>query len=217
MGARQCRDPGSGARRDDRLQYEEPQSRERRANGLLSALLAEGDSRARRTRSRGNGASSGCSATTPIWRASPRAWGARGSFPQCPEALSVRRGAASRDRRRPGPQSRGWLLERRDRCHRRARPPLLKERTDRRVTTGREAQVCLSHTVAVALLFGRAGVAEYTDALVNDPAVCAMGNRVAIEVETAFPSKPQVSSCTRRTVAAARPTCRMPGAAWPSP
>ena len=65
--------------------------------------------------------------------------------------------------------------------------PLLKERTDRRVKTGREAQVCLSHTVAVALLLGRAGVAEYTDALVNDPAVCAVGDRVTIEVDDGIP------------------------------
>ena len=64
---------------------------------------------------------------------------------------------------------------------------LLKARTDRRVTTGREAQVCLSHTVAVALLFGRAGAAEYTDALVNDAAVRAIADLVAIEVDDRVP------------------------------
>ena len=51
-------------------------------------------------------------------------------------------------------------------------------RADRQVTTGREAQVCLSHSVAVALLLGRAGPGEYTDALVNDPSVRRIGDRV---------------------------------------
>ena len=64
---------------------------------------------------------------------------------------------------------------------------LLKARADRKVTTGREAQVCLSHTVAVSLLFGRAGVAEYTDARVNAPDVRAMGDRVAIKVDDSVP------------------------------
>ena len=64
---------------------------------------------------------------------------------------------------------------------------LLKARADRQVTTGREAQVCLSHTVAVALMMGRAGPAEYTDALVNDPAVRAVGDRVVIEVDDSIP------------------------------
>ena len=40
--------------------------------------------------------------------------------------------------------------------------PLLRQRTDRpRVTTGREAQVCLRHTVGVSLIDGAAGVAQY--------------------------------------------------------
>lgn len=63
---------------------------------------------------------------------------------------------------------------------------LLEARTDRRVSTGREAQVCLAHTVAVAMLHGRAGVAEYTDACVNDPAVRGFGDRVAIVVDDAI-------------------------------
>ena len=65
--------------------------------------------------------------------------------------------------------------------------PLLKARADRRVTTGREAQVCLSHTVAVALLLGRAGPAEYTDACVNDPRIAGFGALVAIEEDPAIP------------------------------
>lgn len=64
---------------------------------------------------------------------------------------------------------------------------LLKARADRQVTTGREAQVCLSHTVAVALLLGRAGPGEYTDALVNDPAIRAIAGKVAMLVDDSVP------------------------------
>ena len=60
---------------------------------------------------------------------------------------------------------------------------LLKARTDRQVSTGREAQVCLGHTVAVALLRGRAGIEEYTDACVKDPVVRNFSRRIAIEVD----------------------------------
>ena len=65
--------------------------------------------------------------------------------------------------------------------------PLLQARADRQVTTGREAQVCLSHTVAVAFLFGRAGVAEYTDACVNAPDVRALASRVVMQVDPRVP------------------------------
>ncbi len=66
---------------------------------------------------------------------------------------------------------------------------LLKARADRQVTTGREAQVCLSHTVAVALLRGKAGPQEFTDALVNDPGVRAVGDKVMIEVDDSVPGQ----------------------------
>lgn len=66
---------------------------------------------------------------------------------------------------------------------------LLKARADRRVTTGREAQVCLPHSVAVALLLGRAGPAEYTDALVNDSDVCAIGAKVVMHVDDDVPTE----------------------------
>ncbi len=64
---------------------------------------------------------------------------------------------------------------------------LLKARADRQVSTGREAQVCLSHSVAVSLLLGRAGVTEYTDALVNAPEVRAIAGRVVMQVDDAIP------------------------------
>lgn len=66
--------------------------------------------------------------------------------------------------------------------------PLLRQRTDRpRVSTGREAQVCLRHTVGVSLIDGAAGVAQYTDAKVADAAVRALGDHVEIEEDPSIP------------------------------
>jgi 2-methylcitrate dehydratase PrpD len=60
--------------------------------------------------------------------------------------------------------------------------PLLAARTDRpHVTTGREAQVSVQHSVAAALLFGEAGLAQYTDACVRDPSVLALRSKVEVE------------------------------------
>jgi 2-methylcitrate dehydratase PrpD len=57
--------------------------------------------------------------------------------------------------------------------------PLLRERTDRaEVNTGREAQVSAQHAVAVALTRGRAGLAEFSDACVADPALRSLGAKV---------------------------------------
>jgi len=54
--------------------------------------------------------------------------------------------------------------------------PLLRQRTDRkRPRSGREAQVSLQHTAAVCLIYGKAGVAEYSDARAIEPAVQAFG------------------------------------------
>lgn len=64
---------------------------------------------------------------------------------------------------------------------------LLKARADRQVTTGREAQVCLSHSVAVALLLGRVGPAEFTDQLVNDAGVRAVAAKVVMQVDDTVP------------------------------
>jgi 2-methylcitrate dehydratase PrpD len=71
--------------------------------------------------------------------------------------------------------------------------PLLRIRTDRPdPKTGREAKVSLQHSVAVAFLYGAAGLAQYADACVAEPAVLELGRKVtvaedaAIPVETAF-------------------------------
>lgn len=65
--------------------------------------------------------------------------------------------------------------------------PLLAKRADRpNVTTGRESQVSVQHSVAVALLFGQAGLAQYTDACVRDPAVLALRAKVTVESDEAI-------------------------------
>jgi 2-methylcitrate dehydratase PrpD len=59
--------------------------------------------------------------------------------------------------------------------------PLLLQRTDRpEVRTGREAQVSLQHAVAAALVRGKAGLDQFTDACVNDPAVSAMRRKIEV-------------------------------------
>jgi 2-methylcitrate dehydratase PrpD len=59
--------------------------------------------------------------------------------------------------------------------------PLLLQRADRPgVSTGREAQVSLQHAVAAALVRGKAGLDQFSDACVADPAVRAMGHKVEV-------------------------------------
>ena len=59
--------------------------------------------------------------------------------------------------------------------------PLLLQRTDRpNIATGREAQVSLQHAVACALVLGKAGLEQFTDACVNDPAIKAMRGRITV-------------------------------------
>lgn len=66
--------------------------------------------------------------------------------------------------------------------------PLLLERTDRpNVTTGREAQVSAQHSVAVVLLFGAAGVEEFTDNAVAHPDVLRFREKVKMVESTNFP------------------------------
>lgn len=66
--------------------------------------------------------------------------------------------------------------------------PLLRQRADRpAVTSGREAQVSAQHAVAVALIDGRAGVAEFSDARVHSPDVLALRDRVRVREEAGIP------------------------------
>ncbi len=64
--------------------------------------------------------------------------------------------------------------------------PLLSERANRpNVTTGREAQVSVQHSVAAALLFGKAGLDQYTDACVLDPVVLDLRRKVEVAQDAA--------------------------------
>jgi 2-methylcitrate dehydratase PrpD len=67
--------------------------------------------------------------------------------------------------------------------------PLLKARADRpHVTTGREAQVSAQHAIAVSLLHGAAGAAEFSDAAVADAETRALRSRVTeVEVDERIP------------------------------
>jgi 2-methylcitrate dehydratase PrpD len=64
---------------------------------------------------------------------------------------------------------------------------LLAQRTDRPdVTSGRLSQVSVQHAVAVALLFGKAGVEEFSDEAVADPKVAALRSRVEVVRDDSF-------------------------------
>ena len=59
--------------------------------------------------------------------------------------------------------------------------PLLSDRTDRPdISTGAESQVSVQHAVAAALVLGQAGLAQFADGCVRDPAVVAMRRRIAV-------------------------------------
>ena len=59
--------------------------------------------------------------------------------------------------------------------------PLLGQRADRPdISTGREAQVSVQHALAAALLVGRAGLDQFTDECVRDPAVVALRRKIEV-------------------------------------
>jgi 2-methylcitrate dehydratase PrpD len=59
--------------------------------------------------------------------------------------------------------------------------PLMATRADRpNISSGHESQVSVQHAVAAALTAGKAGLAQFTDACVNDPAVRALRGRVEV-------------------------------------
>jgi 2-methylcitrate dehydratase PrpD len=54
-------------------------------------------------------------------------------------------------------------------------------RADRpNISSGRESQVSVQHAVAAALIAGKAGLAQFTDACANDPAVRALRGKVEV-------------------------------------
>jgi 2-methylcitrate dehydratase PrpD len=65
--------------------------------------------------------------------------------------------------------------------------PLLGVRTDRPdISTGRESQVSVQHAVAAALVTGKAGLEQFTDACVRDARVLALRGKVEVERDDAF-------------------------------
>jgi 2-methylcitrate dehydratase PrpD len=65
--------------------------------------------------------------------------------------------------------------------------PLLAVRTDRpNISTGRESQVSVQHAVAAVLATGKAGVDQFSDACVNDPAVAALRGKVEVARDENF-------------------------------
>jgi 2-methylcitrate dehydratase PrpD len=55
--------------------------------------------------------------------------------------------------------------------------------------TGLEAKLSIQHCAAAALIYGRVGVREFTDACVNDPAVVALRARVMLVEDSAMPKE----------------------------
>ncbi len=84
--------------------------------------------------------------------------------------------------------------------------PLLRQRTDRpEPPTGRQSQVSAQHAVAVVLRSRKAGLAQFSDAAVQDPALRALGSRVrfidddgmpvgSARVEVRFGDRPPISA-----------------------
>jgi 2-methylcitrate dehydratase PrpD len=67
--------------------------------------------------------------------------------------------------------------------------PLLAQRTDRPdISTGRESQVSVQHAVAAALVQGRAGLDQFTDECVRDPAVITMRRKVEVIRDGTIPT-----------------------------
>lgn len=65
--------------------------------------------------------------------------------------------------------------------------PLLADRTDRpNITTGRQSQVSVQHAVAAALVTGKAGLEQFSDACVADPKVAALRSKVEVVRDAAF-------------------------------
>ena len=59
--------------------------------------------------------------------------------------------------------------------------PLMVARADRPdISTGRESQVSVQHAAAAALLTGKAGLEQFTDACVQDPRVQALRRKVSV-------------------------------------
>jgi 2-methylcitrate dehydratase PrpD len=61
--------------------------------------------------------------------------------------------------------------------------PLLLARADRPVNNERDAKISIHHSVAAVFVFDAAGVREYSEAAVRDPAIATFRQRVRAEVD----------------------------------
>ncbi len=67
--------------------------------------------------------------------------------------------------------------------------PLLGLRADRpKISTSAQSQVSVQHAVAAALVTGKAGVEQFTEACVNDPAVAALRGKVEVTRDESVPT-----------------------------
>ena len=67
--------------------------------------------------------------------------------------------------------------------------PLLSIRADRpNVSTGREAQVSVQHAVAAALIFGKAGLEQFSDSCVRNEIVLKLRSKVEVQRDPSFPT-----------------------------
>lgn len=64
---------------------------------------------------------------------------------------------------------------------------LLLDRGDRAVANERDARVSIHHCAAVSFLLGAAGLREFSDPVVLDPAIAAFRGRVTAELDSASP------------------------------
>jgi 2-methylcitrate dehydratase PrpD len=64
---------------------------------------------------------------------------------------------------------------------------LLLDRGDRNVTNEGDARVSIHHCAAVSLLFGKAGLREFSDEMVHDPAVAALRAPTTVRLDSNSP------------------------------
>lgn len=75
--------------------------------------------------------------------------------------------------------------------------PLMVARADRpNISTGRESQVSVQHVVAAALLTGKAGLDQFTDACVGDPRVQALRRKVSVTGDASIATTAAVVAIT---------------------
>ena len=189
LGARPCRNAIRQPRREPRQHGEKPRGRQRRKDGLAAALFAEGGFTGPAEPIEGRyGFASVTSNSADLARMTDglgESWEVLANaykpypcgvvlFPVIDACLELRA------RHTPAPDAIDRVVVR---GH-----PLMRERTDRPdIASGRDAKVSLQHSVAVSFLFGAAGLAQYEDACVADPAVRALRSRVVFEEDPAMP------------------------------